>query len=155
MDPISIIGTLTGLITLSQSAISLLGRFYDDVRSYPKDFKQMVSEITSLYAVLCGLQSEIEKLRTSSKFQGQAERGPTPSENTKSLVDIVELSREQLEDCKGVLNEFADLLRKHQPGNSRSRLQCFNILLAASKKGKRGDILQKIERHKSRLAIAL
>jgi uncharacterized protein YejL (UPF0352 family) len=71
------------------------------------------------------------------------------------MLGLIGISRGQLEECEAVLNEFADLLRKHQPGVSKSPTSCFKLVVLAMKKGKRGDLLRQIERHKGALSLAL
>jgi hypothetical protein len=63
MDPLSILGTITGLISLAQSLIPPLMLFVDDVRSYSKEFAKLNAEVRGLYGILCGLHSMIDSPR--------------------------------------------------------------------------------------------
>lgn len=62
MDPISLLGTVAGLIALGQQLIPVIATFVDDVRSFPKEITQLMTEITGLTGVLSGLQVLFETL---------------------------------------------------------------------------------------------
>jgi hypothetical protein len=75
MDPISILGTVTGLISLGQVLIPLLADFVDDVRSVPKELTGLSTEITSLYGVLIAIQSALQRHDASPKIDDAIQQG--------------------------------------------------------------------------------
>lgn len=70
-------------------------------------------------------------------------------------IGVIGLSLEQLQECKRVLLDFEMLLKKHAPSNAKNYAQCLKALLWAAKKGKKGDIISRLERHKNTLELAL
>jgi len=69
MDPLSMSASIAGLIALAQGLIPPLVKFVDDVRSYPVEFSELMTEIRGLCGVLVLLQPVIEKLEVSSDFE--------------------------------------------------------------------------------------
>jgi hypothetical protein len=75
MDPLSILGTVTGLISLGQVVIPLLWSFVDDVRSAPKELTGLSAEVTSLYGVLVSIQSSLQRQDASLKLYDATHKG--------------------------------------------------------------------------------
>lgn len=67
MDPLSITGTVAGLISLAQSLIPLLFRYVEYVRGYPKEFVELKEEIDGLRDVLCVFQPTVQKMEALSE----------------------------------------------------------------------------------------
>lgn len=70
MDPLSITGTVAGLISLAQSLIPLLFRYVEYVRGYPKEFTELKEEIDGLRDVLCVFQPTVQKMEAISGQEG-------------------------------------------------------------------------------------
>jgi hypothetical protein len=62
---------------------------------------------------------------------------------------------EQLATCKTDLEEFAELLTKFNPRASKSIQNCLKKLVWGLKNGKRGNIIKRLERHKTTLELAM
>lgn len=61
-DPLSITASIAGLISFAQELITLLVGFVEDVREYPKEFRQVVEEVRSLCGILHAIRPIIERL---------------------------------------------------------------------------------------------
>jgi len=59
----------------------------------------------------------------------------------------------QLDGMRALLEDFKGLLEAYKPGSSKNFSKCFKALLWALKDGSRGNILDRMERHKSSLEI--
>ena len=149
MDPLSLAASIAGLISVAQNILPLLVRYVDNNYSFPAEFTDLVAEIRGLCGVLCLLQSVIERLRTSPYTGGLL----CSTELTR--LDAVDLSLEQLQDCKTVLGEFAVLLQKHEPRSRNDMTKCLKSLVGALKAKKRDAVISRLERHKSKLELTL
>ena len=154
-DPLSIAASIAGLVTLAQSLYQLLVCYIADDVPYSKDFQDLVGEIRSLCGVLCLLEPVIKGARLNETNDGVSAQNQLPVANFLLLVTFP-LSIETLSDCKDVLNEFADALKKHAPSNSKMFRNALTELKWALKdKGRRASILTRLERHKNTLELAL
>lgn len=66
-----------------------------------------------------------------------------------------ELALRELQKCKAILGEFADLLEKYDPRNTKHEAKGLKALVSALKKGSRESMMSRLERHKQALILAL
>ena len=149
MDPLSITGTVAGLISLAQSLIPLLFRYVDYVSAYPKEFTELREEIDSLRDVLCVFQPTVQKIESGSRVtQGIAAQYCLPPGSADSVLG-------ELQKCSALLSEFADTLEKYDPHNTKQGAKGLKALVFALKKGSRDSMMSRLERHKQVLILAL
>jgi hypothetical protein len=60
-----------------------------------------------------------------------------------------------LQDCKDVLQDFADKLKKYAPRNSKKMGNAFNALKWILQEESRANIMRRLERHTNTLELAL
>lgn len=61
MDPLSISASIAGLVSLTQALVSLLTDLISDVRSYKKDFQDLLTEVSGLCRILGLLQDVLHR----------------------------------------------------------------------------------------------
>lgn len=149
MDPLSITGTVAGLISLAQSLIPLLFRYVDYVSAYPKEFTELREEIDSFRDVLCVFQPTVQKIESgSSMAQGIAPQYCLPPGSVDSVLS-------ELQKCRALLNEFVDILERYDPHNMKQGAKGLKALVFVLKKGSRDSMISRLERHKQVLILAL
>ncbi|KAF8532817.1 hypothetical protein BDD12DRAFT_546226 [Trichophaea hybrida] len=55
-DPLSIAASVAGLISLAETVIRLGYQYHSDVKGFLADFERLLSEIFSLYGILCQIK---------------------------------------------------------------------------------------------------
>ena len=76
MDPLSISGTVAGLISVAQSLIPLLFRYVECLQSYPKEITELKNEIDRLRDVLCFYLPTVQKIEAGSRQAGTGQGIP-------------------------------------------------------------------------------
>lgn len=132
MDP----GTAIAVSTLSAKTLSLIWKYYSDVKHAKSDIERLASEIQGLHAVFQNVQGLIQKNSLAKDF-------PTSA-------SLIETTKQALTDIK-------ELKRQLDPGTGAKTMSHFGkrALKWPLAKKEVNDWVAKLERHKTLLDLAL
>jgi hypothetical protein len=140
MDPVSIIGTVTGLVVLGANLSLQVTNFVSDVKDAPKAIKALSGELSDMCSILKQLEISLEKPDSGPIF---------PPELTKDLHNV-------LFSCRKVLDRLQALMKKFTAyGNKASWQTIPRNLQFLFKEKDITKIQRSLEAHKDTLKITL
>ncbi|KAK2802447.1 hypothetical protein FQN51_004510 [Onygenales sp. PD_10] len=133
MEALSAVGTISQLVWLSGEIIALCYTYGFAVAHAPKELRELVDEITSLSGIFVTIQG----LVNADRFAASQKEALATS----------------IAQCQGTLREVMDILKSVQPEPNKLGLK--KRLLWPLKQTETGDILEKLNRHRSSLNLLL
>ncbi|KAF8246554.1 hypothetical protein K440DRAFT_602223, partial [Wilcoxina mikolae CBS 423.85] len=131
-DPLSIAASVAGLISLAETVIGLGYQYHNDAKGFPADFERLLSEISSLYGVLCQIKLIVSRPGRTSN-----------------------ISFHSINDCDSTLREIVGILESTTPRAGKTIQNAAKKLLWPLKKGDTEALLIRLEHNKSTFSLAL
>ncbi|GAP89886.1 putative ankyrin repeat protein [Rosellinia necatrix] len=145
MDPVSISGSVAGIVALAGTVFSLAVKYIKDVKDAPKDAKDLLGEVKQFSVLLHQLSLVARELEI------------TTSPEQSSLQDSANLRFQHIYECQNVLNRVEVGLKKATKNldSSSTRTKIQTHLLWPFSSGETKKIIESIQRQKQTINIAL
>lgn len=157
-DPLSISASIAGLISLAQALLPSLQNFVQDIRNHSSEFTEVVRGVRGLFHAIGPVIKRLEGRKIyTDKIVSLREGIQSCTSIFYSQCDLggVSISFRQLEGCRKVLRDFASLLEQYNPRSKENVKNFFKAMQYSLKAGSRETLLDRLERHKSSLQLAL
>ena len=140
MDPLSILASITGLLSLAGATAATLNALFRDFKSQPT----MLSTISQEISAFCLVLGQLEGQLTSPKFSSR-------EENDKTLSAVLDLCMRTFQQISAQINELQSKLCK----GSLSNLKAYTFMLYPSGMKEISALRDNLEKYKVTLLIAL
>jgi uncharacterized protein YoxC len=133
-DILGVAASVTGLMSIADIIVRKGFKFLKDVKDAEDSVKKLVAEVNSLSGVLHSLSNVVERLEEDASF-------------TDASTQV-----HHIESCCQTLLEIQKCFEKAMPTQPLSKLEKLKWPLKASSTK---ELLLKVERHKTTMALAL
>lgn len=140
-DPLSLISSISGIISLADLIITKAAKLYISTRDCPQEIKALVDETSSLSGLLAALDRRVLALQQANGLKQHYVQVPV----TAMILD----------DCEQTLNSVVAVIMKSEPKPGESVRNTGKRLLWNFRKDEVVELIAKLERCKTNLQIAL
>jgi hypothetical protein len=155
MDPLSVAGSIAGLVSLVETFIQLTSAYVTDVKGCPTDIKNMAQEVQSLGGVLLTLERVIHRLPNDRVTPVPEADGSHTCRLRSTNTTGLAVASKCLDDCQQILKELTEELQKSNPSMTRGLKKAAKTLVWPFKKGDIENRVVRLGRYKQDFQLAL